>query len=127
MNQQLQKMPRVLLHVEGAAVLITALVLYAQSGLSWWCFALLLFAPDLSMIGYLINTRVGAYVYNFFHLKALAVLLIVAGYIGIAPVIAAAGWLLLGHSCMDRAFGYGLKYTTGFKDTHLGVIGRGNE
>ncbi len=30
----------------------------------------------------------------------------------------------LGHSAMDRVFGYGLKYTTGFQDTHLGKIGK---
>ena len=116
-----------LLRFEQVALFTLCWYFFTETGFAWWWFLIWLLAPDLSMIGYLINTRVGAYVYNFFHLKALAVLLIVAGYIGIAPVIAAAGWLLLGHSCMDRAFGYGLKYTTGFKDTHLGVIGRGNE
>jgi len=32
--------------------------------------------------------------------------------------------ILLGHSCMDRAMGYGLKYSSGFSDTHLGKIGK---
>ena len=33
--------------------------------------------------------------------------------------------ILLAHIAADRALGYGLKYATGFKDTHLGQIGRG--
>ena len=47
---------------------------------------------------------------------------------------AEAGWFyvqarafadfLLAHTGMDRAVGYGLKYPTGFSDTHLGRIGR---
>jgi hypothetical protein len=35
-----------------------------------------------------------------------------------------AGIILFAHSSMDRLFGYGLKYFTGFSDTHLGKIGK---
>ena len=38
-----------------------------------------------------------------------------------------AGTILLGHSSLDRVFGYGLKYPDSFKATHLGMIGRKNE
>lgn len=38
-----------------------------------------------------------------------------------AAAIAVAG--IVGY-ILDRAFGYGLKLPTGFKDTHLGRIGR---
>ncbi|MEO6611453.1 MAG: DUF4260 family protein [Chitinophagaceae bacterium] len=30
----------------------------------------------------------------------------------------------VGHSSMDRMFGYGLKTNEGFKYTHLGMIGK---
>jgi hypothetical protein len=34
------------------------------------------------------------------------------------------GLILLGHSSLDRVFGYGLKYADSFRHTHLGWIGR---
>jgi hypothetical protein len=34
------------------------------------------------------------------------------------------GIVLLGHSSMDRFFGYGLKHFDGFNYTHLGQIGK---
>lgn len=35
------------------------------------------------------------------------------------------GTVLLFHSAFDRLLGYGLKYATGFQDTHLGGVGKG--
>lgn len=40
------------------------------------------------------------------------------------PSITALGFLWLAHAGFDRKFGYGLKLSTGFQDTHLGRIGR---
>ena len=42
-----------------------------------------------------------------------------------APLVTALALILLAHIAVDRALGYGLKRSTGFKDTHLGQIGRG--
>lgn len=76
------------------------------------------------MIGYLVNTRIGAWLYNIVHHQGVA---IVVGLIGLWRGDAAvefAGLLLFGHSAMDRIFGYGLKYEDDFKNTHLGRIGK---
>jgi len=89
----------------------------------WWWFPVLILAPDISMIGYLVNNRVGAILYNIFHHKALALVVLVAGYYLEDAVISLAGTILFGHSSMDRLFGYGLKTFQGFKYTHLGMIG----
>ncbi|MGQ7476239.1 DUF4260 family protein [Streptococcus suis] len=35
----------------------------------------------------------------------------------------ASGLIWLAHIGWDRAFGYGLKYESGFKHTHLGDLG----
>jgi hypothetical protein len=51
--------PRLLLHLEGAAVLIVSVVSYHWSQGSWLLFALLFLVPDLSMVGYLANVRAG--------------------------------------------------------------------
>ena len=96
---------------------------------SWWLWILLFLSPDISMLGYLVNTKMGAYAYNFFHHKLTAVIVLIAGYASHNNIIQFIGILLFAHSCFDRVFGYGLKYTDNFKHTHLGLIGNkaGNE
>jgi len=42
-----------------------------------------------------------------------------------APIAVTAGIIWITHIGFDRALGYGLKYSAGFKFTHLGVIGQG--
>ena len=89
----------------------------------WWFWALLL-APDLSMAGYLAGPRSGAVLYNFFHHKGLGIALFITGCIGGIQALQTGGLILFAHSCMDRVFGYGLKYPDSFSNTHLGKIGK---
>jgi hypothetical protein len=111
--------PRLLLHLEGAAVLALSVFFYRSHGGNWAQFALLFLVPDISMLGYLANARVGALTYNAVHT-----------YVG--PVI--TGWVSVSmgqaemlpicliwsaHIGFDRLLGYGLKHPTAFKDTHL--------
>jgi len=63
---------------------------------------------------------VGAFSYNVVHHKALAVAVGMSGWLLGQPLLLLAGTGLLFHSAFDRLLGYGLKYTTGFQDTHLG-------
>jgi Domain of unknown function (DUF4260) len=109
-----------LLRVEGAAAFATALALYGHAGFSWPIFALCFFAPDLSMLGYLVGPRIGAAFYNVVHTYTLAAALLLAGFFGGLPLVTAAGLILIGHIGFDRALGFGLKYSSGFGDTHLG-------
>ena len=112
-------LPRMLLHLEGLAVLAAALVFYGARGYSWWAFAPLLFAPDLVMVFYLIDARVGSLTYNSVHFYAVP--LVLGGF------ALATGWALglqlaliwLAHIGLDRTLGFGLKYPTEFKDTHF--------
>ena len=115
-----------LLKVEEFFLFGLSLFLFSGLDYSWGWYALLFLAPDLSMIGYLANPRVGARTYNLIHHKGLSVALYVLGYLLSVPWLMFAGTLLLGHSSLDRVFGYGLKYPDAFKNTHLGVIGRPN-
>ncbi|MEZ4594643.1 MAG: DUF4260 domain-containing protein [Chloroflexota bacterium] len=119
MNQQLQRMPHFLLRLEGTAVLITALILYAQNGFSWWQFALLLLTPDLAALGYLHSEAVGSLFYNMAHTYVLPLTL---GLLAMLLNFELGGQLAiiwLAHIGMDRLFGYGLKYPDGFKITHF--------
>jgi hypothetical protein len=111
--------PRWLLHGEGAALLGVVLVAYALTGGSWWLFVLLLLAPDLSALGYLVNVRVGAAAYNLVHTQILPAILLAAGYFSGRQVLIYLALIWLAHIGLDRLAGFGLKYPTKFQDTHL--------
>lgn len=90
----------------------------------WWWFLLLVLGPDISMIAYAAGNKIGAFVYNLFHHKGVAVVLFMIGLLANISVLEVTGIVLFGHSSMDRMFGYGLKLNNGFKYTHLGIIGK---
>ena len=100
-------------------MLAGSVLLYWASGGSWWLFALLLLAPDLSMLGYLVGPRVGALTYNIFHAYPLPAALGIFGVLAGAPPAVSVALVWFAHIGMDRLVGYGLKYPTAFKDTHL--------
>jgi hypothetical protein len=116
--------PRALLRIEGFLVFAFSAALYGRLGESWWLFALLFLAPDLSFLGYLAGSRVGAIAYNAVHTSAGPVLLALAGFLVPYQPAVAVGLIWLAHCGIDRALGYGLKYEAGFEFTHLGRIGR---
>jgi hypothetical protein len=111
--------PAMLLHIEEAALLAAAVGLYAHLHFSWLLFALLFLAPDLFMMGYLFNARVGAAVYNLGHFLLLPLGLFAVGLGTGRPLLTAVAIIWFSHIAFDRMLGYGLKYPTHFKDTHL--------
>jgi hypothetical protein len=111
--------PSTLLRVEETALLIATLFAYQHLHYSWLLFALLFLTPDLSMLGYLANVRLGAAIYNLAHTLTLPLALLFISYLQhwhLAPAIAL---IWTAHIAFDRLLGYGLKYPTHFKDTHL--------
>ena len=111
--------PRWLLHVEGAAILFVTIILYAQGHFRWWLYALLFLAPDLFMLGYLANARVGSVMYNFAHTLTVPLALLAVGLFLSTQQVFPCALIWLSHIGFDRMLGYGLKYPTHFKDTHL--------
>ena len=110
---------KTLIRFEEAALFILSIFLFAGTGYRWWWFPVLLLVPDFGMIGYAVNSKIGAAVYNTVHHRALSVVLYVTGAASGTGVLALAGIMLFAHSTMDRVFGYGLKYSDAFKHTHL--------
>ncbi len=108
-----------LLQLEGLVLFVGAAAAYTVLGGSWVLFLLLLLAPDLSMLGYLVDTRVGAAVYNLVHTYALPGILFVFGCALTTPLLMQIALIWFAHIGMDRTLGYGLKYPTEFKDTHM--------
>jgi Domain of unknown function (DUF4260) len=115
---------KTLLIFEETAQFLLATYFFYQFGYGWWVFPAVLLLPDLSIVGYLISPYWGAISYNFFHHKAVAIIIIFIGYLNSNITIQAVGLILFAHSAMDRVFGYGLKYPDNFKNTHLGMIGK---
>jgi hypothetical protein len=116
--------PRLILRGEGAAAAVAGIWLFMQGGQSWWLFAILLLAPDLAFAAYAAGARVGAVAYNAVHSTLGPLLLAAAAWWGGSDLALALAGIWLTHVGMDRALGYGLKYSSAFHDTHLGRIGR---
>jgi hypothetical protein len=114
--------PRAVLRLEGMAALLAALFAYPQLGQGWGFFFALFLLPDLALLGYLINARVGAHAYNAAHSYLGPALLAAASLVvpGLLPLVA----IWVAHIGFDRMLGYGLKYTSAFHHTHLGHAGR---
>jgi Domain of unknown function (DUF4260) len=111
------------LKLEEAAMFGLCVLILANMGVPWWIFVILAIGPDISMVGYIVNNTIGAFCYNFFHHKGIAVAVFVIGVLLDSSSVSIIGIVLFGHSSMDRMLGYGLKLKEGFKYTHLGKIG----
>ena len=115
--------PKLILRLEGFALFAAGLAAFFYLKQSVWIFAGLILIPDLSMAAYFAGPKPGAIAYNIFHTTIGPLLLAIYGVLSgelFAQVLASV-WPA--HIGIDRALGYGLKYATDFKDTHLGRIG----
>lgn len=111
-----------LLRLEGLAVFILGVVVYATSDGSWLLFVLLFLLPDASMLGYLKNERVGATAYNAVHTYVGPAILGAISYWGGSALLGQVAVIWVSHIALDRLLGFGLKYPSGFGDTHLGHL-----
>jgi hypothetical protein len=113
-----------LLKLEEGALFLLSLFLFSQLNFAWWWFPALLLLPDIGMIGYLINPKIGAYTYNFLHFRLVATIVALYAVTYGNDYWKLAAIILFAHISFDRMIGYGLKYTNGFDKTHLGTIGK---
>lgn len=113
------RLPGLLLRIEGLAVAAAALALYFDGDHPWWLLVVLALAPDLAMLGYVAGARLGAAAYDLAHTYVGPLVLGAAGVLADDRTCVALALIWAAHIGIDRALGYGLKYPTGFKDTHL--------
>ena len=113
---------KVILRLEYLAMFLLSAYAFTALPVAWWWFLVLLLVPDIGMIGYAINTRVGAFTYNLFHNILLAIAVLAIGLFACSNIVIAMGIILFAHVSMDRFLGYGLKYSDSFRHTHLGNI-----
>lgn len=116
--------PNALLRLEGFGIVVLALALYWQQYFNWMLFWSTILLPDLAFLGYLLNSRVGAFTYNIAHSNLLPCALALVSFAVNNTLALELSLIWFIHIGVDRLFGYGLKYPEGFKITHLGVIGK---
>lgn len=122
-NNIIMKMSFVL-KLEEMAVFALCMFLFSKLNFAWWWFPALLLIPDIGMLGYLINPQVGAFTYNFLHHRLLAAAMAIYALTYGNDNWKLAAIILFAHISFDRIFGYGLKYSDSFSNTHLGKIGK---
>lgn len=112
-------MVRTLIKLEGLLVFLACLFLYMRLEASWTLFTLLWLLPDIGMVGFLKDTRLGSITYNLTHTYLSAAALLAIGYVAGNALAVSLAIIWLSHLGLDRFLGYGLKYPTHFKDTHI--------
>jgi hypothetical protein len=110
---------RFYLQLEGLVALAMATEVFHLSHFSWWLYGLVFFTPDFFMLGYLINPRMGALIYNLGHTYTTPGVVMVVGEFSGSSILLALGLIWCAHIGFDRLLGFGLKCDSGFKDTHL--------
>jgi hypothetical protein len=117
-----ERLPHVLLRLEGLAVAAAAIVLYFHEDFGWILFVALILAPDLSAAGYAFGPKLGAIAYDTLHTELFPVALGTVGVVTDSSAATKVALIWLAHIGADRLLGYGLKYPTAFKDTHLSRV-----
>lgn len=103
-------------------VFLLLLGLYVYFGVYQFSFIVLLVTvllPDISMIGYIVNTKIGAMIYNLVHNLMTVVVILLIGISLNLNIMILVALILFIHIFIDRIFGFGLKYSDHFQHTHL--------
>lgn len=108
-----------LIRLEEVMIFVLSIYLFSRLDYSWWIFGGLLLVPDLGMIGYSVNARIGAIVYNIVHHRGLQLLIYLIGIFLNIRLMMLVGIIMFAHSSLDRVFDYGLKFQDDFNHTHL--------
>jgi hypothetical protein len=112
------------LKLEELAQFALGIFVFSMLPYAWWVFPALLLLPDIGMLGYIANPKIGAFTYNVFHHKGIAIIIGLFGVYLNSDQAVLVGVLLFSHAAFDRILGYGLKFEDSFKNTHLGKIGK---
>jgi len=112
-------MVRALMRLEGMCVALLSVAGYFGLHLNWVVFLCFILVPDIAMLGYLVHPRVGAISYNLVHSYILPVGFLALGWLTHNLSLLQVGLIWTTHIGLDRMLGFGLKYPTAFRDTHL--------
>src|SRR5699024_12280664 len=103
----------------NVCVFITSCCVFFMFCFSLCLFLLFLLIPDISMLGYLYNNKIGSYIYNIGHSYIIPILITLLYLAMGVDLLLGIALIWLAHIAMDRTIGYGLKYTVGFDKTTI--------
>lgn len=112
-------MVKILHRFEYGIAFLLLLFVYFHLDFPFWLFLLLLFVPDVTLVGYLVNQKVGSILYNMGHNLMIPLVLLGVALLFDSQLLLVIACIWLAHISMDRFLGYGLKYKDSFKDTHM--------
>lgn len=115
---------KTILKLEELAQFALGIFIFSTLPYAWWVFLALFLLPDIGMLGYVVNAKLGAFTYNAFHHKGIAIAIGLLGVYLKVDWMVLTGVILFSHAAFDRVLGYGLKFEDSFKNTHLGSIGK---
>lgn len=115
---------KTVLRLEGLVVFTLMLIIYNKLGYSWGDFFIYFLIPDIAFLAYLVGPKTGAITYNTTHSYIGACLLFIPGFMFDYSIVISLSIIWFSHIGIDRALGFGLKYSDGFKYTHLGLLGK---
>ncbi|MGA3602030.1 DUF4260 domain-containing protein [Lysinibacillus agricola] len=113
---------RKIISLEYVVAFLVTVFFYWHFDFSFVYFVLFLLLPDVSMLGYIVNTKVGALFYNIGHSLVMPAILLILGFVTVSTPLLMVSIIWLAHIFLDRALGYGLKYDEAFYKTHLQQI-----
>lgn len=113
-----------ILKLEYFGFFVLGIYVFVTTGFSFWWLIVLFFVPDISMLAYCFGSKIGACIYNLFHSYSVAIAIYFFGYYFNDIYVIMISSILFSHISFDRILGYGLKFSNGFKNTHLGTIGK---
>jgi hypothetical protein len=112
------------LKLEYFALTVAVVAIYITQGFTWYWLIVLFLIFDASLVGYLLNNKVGAVTYNAVHSVIGPAILMAVYIIFDNKALLFIDLLWFFHVAVDRTLGYGLKHFDGFHHTHLGKIGK---
>lgn len=112
----MEKHRKIFLKIESTVIVLFSLAAFFYLGGKWWLLILGFIAIDLSMIGYLFGNKIGAGVYNLFHIYGWGLAVVFVGFIADYSLLMQFGIVWVFHIGLDRTLGFGLKPEKGFKE-----------
>ncbi|GEL15948.1 DUF4260 family protein [Pediococcus cellicola] len=104
------KMKAWFLKLEAGVLLIAVIFAYFNHyEYSWGWFLIGILIPDISAVGFLVNERVGNFVYDLGHTLLLAGPLLALAVMQNSVILGMISLIWLSHIFMDRLFGYDLR------------------
>jgi len=117
-----KSVPNILLRIEGLIVFLLSVYFYFNGGGDIILFFVAWVLPDLGMIGYVKNSKLGSLTYNLTHTYIIPLILalffiLIDNSFGLQMM-----YVWFSHLGLDRLAGYGLKYPDKFKNTHMNKV-----